>query len=365
MTVGYVSLKHGVWRTDLGGASVLFVPSRSQILGSSDLVDGLWDRLSVGMWWADFASAVDDAGLDPEDVFRDLMNQGLIEEVLPQPETGQVARSLFLDLAGVPIGLHLCDTRLGELLHVLVGHLQVEPRRCDDHIVVAHRADALGVATAGEGVEWSPWEEAVPAVKIALTDCILEHLGKLILHTAAVSRGSEAMLISGEPGMGKSTLSVALGASEFCLEGDDIAYVEADGRVAGIPFPATLKDGSWPMLTSFRPDLENQNEYIRPDDETVRYLPHDPNLTVSPKSLRCLVCLARGDNQAPEIQELTPLEGLAALLEGAWSKGNQLTTENFEALAACVASAPVYRITYSDLLTAVKLAQQVWERSAR
>lgn len=50
---------------------------------------------------------------------------------------------------------------------------------------------------------------------------IRAHEGELIVHAAAVSQGSEAILIVGDSGRGKSTLSAALSRSGWTLLGDD------------------------------------------------------------------------------------------------------------------------------------------------
>jgi hypothetical protein len=58
---------------------------------------------------------------------------------------------------------------------------------------------------------------------------IRAHQGDLIIHAAAVSRGAGAILLVGDSGRGKSTLSAALAQLGWTLLGDDAVSLSAEG----------------------------------------------------------------------------------------------------------------------------------------
>jgi hypothetical protein len=168
------------------------------------------------------------------------------------------------------------------------------------------------------------------------------------------------MLLVGEPGAGKSTLSVALAAAGFRLDGDDVAALLPDGRVMGLPFPCTVKAGSWPMVAAFRPDLASRPVHLRPDGQTVRYLPLKAGAP-PPRRVRTVLCLARTANASARLTPLDVQPAIGALLAEAWSASKTLATQDFDALTACVQGASFQRMTYATLDQAVALASDAWE----
>lgn len=67
----------------------------------------------------------------------------------------------------------------------------------------------------------------------------------LIFHAAVLARDGQALVLPGQPGAGKSTLTVALVAAGWALLSDELALVDtATGLVAGLPRPVSLKGPS-------------------------------------------------------------------------------------------------------------------------
>jgi HprK-related kinase A len=67
----------------------------------------------------------------------------------------------------------------------------------------------------------------------------------LMLHAAVLERHGQAVLLPGDPGAGKSTLTAALMLSGWRLLSDEIALVDRDdGRLVGLARPVSLKNAS-------------------------------------------------------------------------------------------------------------------------
>ncbi len=91
-----------------------------------------------------------------------------------------------------------------------------------------------------------PLDHAPPLFEWGMNLCIAGRANRyLILHTAVVARGERAMLLSGIPGSGKSTLCAALVVAGWRLLSDEFALVRPeDGMIAPLARPVALKNRS-------------------------------------------------------------------------------------------------------------------------
>lgn len=72
-----------------------------------------------------------------------------------------------------------------------------------------------------ETIDHLLFDQAVPRIRA--------HLGELMIHAAAVSIGNDALLLVGDSGRGKSTLSASLAGNGCTLLGDDAVGLAVDG----------------------------------------------------------------------------------------------------------------------------------------
>ncbi len=77
----------------------------------------------------------------------------------------------------------------------------------------------------------------------------------LIIHAAVVERNGLALILPGPPGSGKSTLCAGLVFRGWRLLTDELALVRpADGKLAAIARPISLKNQSIDIMRRFAPD---------------------------------------------------------------------------------------------------------------
>ncbi len=77
----------------------------------------------------------------------------------------------------------------------------------------------------------------------------------LILHAAAVARGSRAIIMPAPPGSGKSTLCAALVNRGWRLLSDELTIIRLDtGEISGLARPVNLKNRSIDIIRSFAPE---------------------------------------------------------------------------------------------------------------
>lgn len=344
------------------GTALLLVPAREGLFRADPAIPPLWPRLCAGLDEAAFIEAARAARRDGPALLAQLLGAGVLVRLGTDRGPVPVAARLGVDLGHLRLALNFTAAEDAAALAGMLAHLQLPAEECPRQMLVLGRGRKIGIGPGGTAPAWSPRAQAGPALKVALTDAALAALEGIALHVATLSRGDEALLLVGAPGAGKSTLSVALGASGFRLEGDDIAALEPGGRVRGLAFPATVKDGAWPLLARHRPDLARQPAYRRPDGQRVRYLPLVPGAP-PPRRVRAVLCLERRAGPGG----LTPLgveEGVAALLEGAWSADRRLAPRDFDALMRCVDGAAFHRMRYATLDEGLSLSRTAWQRAA-
>lgn len=311
---------------------------------------------------AEFLAAAEAIHRDGRTMLADLREAGAIEYIAAQGGIRPVSARLRIDLGSVTVSVNFCGSADFAPLRDMVAHLDMAEGACDRHLLIVGLPGEIGIARSGQKIAWYPWEQAAPALKMALTDLALEAIDGIALHVATLSEGEEHMLLVGEPGAGKSTLAVALAAAGFRLEGDDIADLQRDGRVMALPFPATVKDGAWGLLTPYRSDLALRRAYKRPDDQSVRYLGLDPGVRLA-RRVRTVLCVERTDAAPPALTPLGLQDSIAALLAGAWSATGKLAPQDFGALVACASGASFYRMTYNTLAEGISLAKAAWCRA--
>lgn len=101
-----------------------------------------------------------------------------------------------------------------------------------------------------------PADHAFALLEWGLNWCVAGHAHHyLMLHAAALERNGRAVVLPGDPGAGKSTLTAALMLSGWRLLSDEITLVDRiDGRLVGLARPVSLKNASIDVVREAFPD---------------------------------------------------------------------------------------------------------------
>lgn len=108
----------------------------------------------------------------------------------------------------------------------------------------------------------------------------------LLLHAAALERGGKAVVLPGEPGAGKSTLTAALMINGWRLLSDELTVVDpGDGLLRAVARPVSLKNRSIDVVRSLAPHAvlgeiasdthKGTVSHLRPSEDSVRRM-HEP-----------------------------------------------------------------------------------------
>lgn len=348
----------------LGGRSALFCARRQQIFELNDAADAIWRAIALeGSPRAAARALSDAAGAEQARVF------GYVRQAAREWISGG-------QLAPVEV-IELIDGRPTAQFDLSLDELHLRARLFGDIDVEAFRAafgqfaaaapqlsgSTLSAAAAGglvflfeDGGMIGAYDRRrwIPEVKAWLTDRYAKGVeGAFLTHGALLSRRSGGLLLCGEPGAGKTTLTIALSRAGWDYQADDIVRIDPHGRAMGAPFAPAVKRGAWDLLRPRVPELAALPAHLRADGQEARYLPVAPTTGRAPLPLAGVLILARRAGSAAAIEPVEPLEALTTILGGAYSAKGAIDPQTLEALAAAVDAARCGRLVYEALDPAI------------
>ncbi len=100
-----------------------------------------------------------------------------------------------------------------------------------------------------------PRDQCFAMLEWGMNWCIASHAHYyLMLHAAVLERDGHALIMPGDPGAGKSTLTAALMLDGWRLLSDEIALVDrSDGLLRGLARPVSLKNASIGVIRDHAP----------------------------------------------------------------------------------------------------------------
>lgn len=298
-----------------------------------------------------------------QDYLAHLSRWNLLEIMFDENE-GTALDTQTFDFEGTAVSLAFYDRELRDLVVPIFAHngaaaatshtAAYDVARFGERVCISrHRSAGMIVADL----------EVAPAIKALVTDDILANLGlNVALHAALLVKNGKGLLICGAAGAGKTTLAVALLAAGFTYGGDDIALMDEDGLLVGVPFSPALKQGSWGLLGHMSDAILAAPIHRRLDNKRVRYptgLPYAARVRVQPAAV---VLIRRRRTGPVEVCDVEPMRALSELLAGAHTPERRLALPQFQRLLDMVSQARTVELTYSSLDRAVETLRRLHDR---
>jgi hypothetical protein len=189
--------------------------------------------------------------------------------------------------------------------------------------------------------------ELPPALEGTLIGCaVRKRADAAALHAATVELGGSGVLLAGEKGSGKSTLSLVLAAEGARYLGDEVAFVDYDNAtLEAFPKAVTLKQGSFDSfqeVTTYNDPVRGRVRYYRPPTAVDAGYRSAVDLIVFPTwSL---------DQAETTIHEVSAAEVALELIRASF--GGLERDRRMLSLVRRLAQVPAYRIVYRDARTA-------------
>ncbi|WP_213739093.1 PqqD family peptide modification chaperone [Bradyrhizobium sp. dw_411] len=277
--------------------------------------------------------------------FRNWFESGLLEAKWGSSDR----HDLTANLGKLGVDIRTSSEGLKELLLPLFSDGDVKTEQASDKFEILEIGGQVHVKHNGNSAFRCAIDELVPTIKALLTEQIVaQSFPNIALHAASLLKGGKALLVSGCPGAGKTTLALHLVHKGFEYGGDDIVLIAPDGQVEGVPFPPALKPGAWAMISEFREDLSSTPVHKRLDGQRVRYLDISPRARGGNVPVGWIVFIKRIPQHPPNLTPLGQLETMRRLIDGSYTAGEKLTRQGFNAIKQTLIHARSFELTYSD-----------------
>jgi hypothetical protein len=249
-----------------------------------------------------------------------------------------------------------------EAIHPLLQHGSLASATPTTVIDVVPQGDGVAIL-AGDAMIGSSWtlDDAAVAVRACLTQVATEQSGGLcVVHAGALSRNDAALLLPGDAGYGKSTLSAGLASLGFDVLCDDTTLLAGEPPLARcLPTGLCIKRGAYDVLKPHFPGLDALPEWRRPDGKHARYLVPGSDISWAPPEsavgVRWMVFPRYHRDHATTLLPLPRHEALARLLPGVCFLSGTLDDRNLEALIAWVERIDCFDLPLSSLDDATAL----------
>jgi hypothetical protein len=261
--------------------------------------------------------------------------------------------------------VHYDSARLAAAIHPLLQHTApatgAEPMNIID-VAVAPENGGVTVIADEEVIGSSRTiEDAAVAVRACLTQLAVARSGGLcVVHAGALCRNGDALLLPGDAGHGKSTLSAGLATRGFDMLCDDTTLLAGEPPlVRSIPTGLCIQRGAYAVLQPHYPRLPSLPEWRRPDDRQARYLmPGDDLHWARPDAavaVRWIVFPRYHPDRGTALLPLPRHEALARLLRGVYFLSGSLDERNLEKLIAWIERIDCFELPLSSLGAATAL----------
>ncbi|WP_428624791.1 hypothetical protein [Sedimenticola sp.] len=198
---------------------------------------------------------------------------------------------------------------------------------------------------------------------------INDHHFFLDIHAGVVSDGTCCYLFPASPGSGKSTLTATLVYHGFEYFSDEVALLHEDNLlVQPVPLATCVKDTGIEVLARYYPKLKKLDQHHRSDGKHVRYLAPEKESLPPPDTLRpvgAIIFPCHKPDQQTALTPLAPIEALQLLMQECLIVDTHLDRNKVSGLLDWILKTPCYRLTVSDLQTAVDIIKTLSNESSQ
>jgi len=265
--------------------------------------------------------------------------------------------------------LHFATAHLFDSVHSLLEPLAVPGGGgggddVDVAILAAHDGILIVVDRQVVGEAEGPATLAV-AVRACLTQLAAARSGGFcIVHAGALRRNGAALLLPGDAGSGKSTLSAGLAMQGFEMMCDDTTLLLGEPlAVRSMPSGLCLKRGACAVLEGRLAGLRSLPEHERSDGQRARYLMPRRDLSWAASdavaAVRWIVFPRYHRDARTELRPLARHEALARLLHGVCFLSGTLDAATLERFIAWIAPIDCFDLPLASLDDATALLDEL------
>ena len=185
-----------------------------------------------------------------------------------------------------------------------------------------------------------------------------EHDWTCVFHGSTLTKVDKSVMLTGDSGSGKSSLSTILMANDFSLLADDFSPMSSQQIHYNFPSAISIKEGFYKEAEKIYKNFKNLSEYfINEIKGNVKYLPFDRNNIII-LSNRCntVINVKFGKNLSNSFNEINKGVALNRILPDSWISNNEKHAKSF---IKWVKSSKFYDITYNDSKEVLKIISKI------
>ena len=178
-----------------------------------------------------------------------------------------------------------------------------------------------------------------------------------VFHGSTLSSGNNCLMLTGDSGDGKSSLSTILMANNFSLIADDFSPMSHDGIHYNFPSAISIKEGFYCTAKNLFKSFDKLKEYYINDIKgNVKYLPAENDELILSNRCNKVLNIKFGLDLKNEIKTVNKGKALENILPDAWVSRDSNHAKSF---IDWVKSSIFYDLTYNDNDRILKMIKDI------
>jgi energy-coupling factor transporter ATP-binding protein EcfA2 len=180
-----------------------------------------------------------------------------------------------------------------------------------------------------------------------------------VFHGSTLSKKEKSIMLTGDSGSGKSSLSTILMDNNFSLVADDFSPMSIRGNHYNFPSAISIKEGFYKTANElYKINFESLKEYFVSEIKgNVKYLPPDnKNKIILKSSCNMVFNVKFGIDLQNEIKEVNKGAALNKILPDSWISNNMVHAKSF---INWVKATNFYDLTYNNDEEIIKMINKI------